>query len=76
MTAAGRVGLTRRSLRCPRRGMTAYPPDERVGLDGFLSPQATRPACPAAASWSFDVASDRPDEVAGPRIDDETIRDP
>jgi hypothetical protein len=54
--------------------MTAYPADARVGLDGFLSPQATRLACLAAASWSFDVASDRLDEIAGLRIDDETIR--
>jgi hypothetical protein len=54
--------------------LTAYPLDHRVGLDGFLSPQATRLACLAAASWSFDVASDRLDEIAGLRIDDETIR--
>ncbi len=74
MTAAGRVGLTRRSPRCPACGATAYPLDERVGLAGFLSPQATRLACLAAASWSFDVASDRLDEIAGLRIDDETIR--
>lgn len=74
MTAAGRVTLARRSLRCGRCGLTAYPLDVRVGLDGFLSPQATRLACLAAASWSFDVASDRLDEIAGLRIDDETIR--
>ena len=74
MTAAGRVELTRRSLRCPRCGLTAYPADDRAGAGGFLSPQATRLACLAAASWSFDVASDRLDEIAGLRIDDETIR--
>jgi hypothetical protein len=74
VTAAGRVELVRRSTRCPRCGLTAYPSDARVGLDGFLGPQATRLACLAAASWSFDVASDRPDEIAGLRIDDETIR--
>jgi hypothetical protein len=74
VTAAGRVTLVRRSLRCPGCGLTAYPTDARVGLDGFLSPQATRPACLASASWSFDVASDRLDEIAGLRIDDETIR--
>lgn len=74
MTAAGRVGLTRRSLRCSRCGVTTYPLDRRIGLEGFLSPGATRLACLAAASWSFDVASDRLDEIAGLRIDDETIR--
>jgi hypothetical protein len=74
VTAAGRVETVRRALRCPRCGTTAYPTDARVGLDGFLSPRATRLACLAAASWSFDVASDRLEEIAGLRIDDETIR--
>lgn len=74
MTAAGRVTLRRRSMRCPRCGVTAYPADARVGLDGFLSPQATRLACLAAATWSFDIAADRLDELAGIRLDDETIR--
>ena len=74
MTAAGKVRLTRRSMRCPRCGLTAYPADSRLGLDGFLSPQATRLACLAAATWSFDIAADRLDELAGVRLDDETIR--
>jgi hypothetical protein len=74
VTAAGRATLRRRSMRCGACGLTAYPLDTRVGLDGFLSPQATRLACLAAASWSFDVASDRLEEFAGVRIDDETIR--
>lgn len=74
MTAAGRAALHRRSLRCGACGLTAYPLDDRVGLDGFLSPHATRLACLAAASWSFDVASDRLHELAGVRVDDETIR--
>ena len=53
VTAAGRVALARRSLRCSACGLTAYPADERVGLAGFLSPQATRLACLASASWTF-----------------------
>lgn len=73
-TAAGRVELVRRSMRCSRCGLTAYPADARLGIDGFLSPQATRLACLAAATWSFDVASNRLDELAGIRLDDETIR--
>ena len=51
MTAAGRVALRRRSLRCPACGAAAYPADDRVGLDGFLSPRATRLACLVAAGW-------------------------
>jgi hypothetical protein len=74
VTAAGRIELTRRSTRCPDCGLTAYPADDRLGMGGFLSPQATRLACLAAASWSFDVASDRLEQIAGLRIDDETIR--
>ena len=74
MTAAGRVALRRRSLRCGDCGLTAYPLDARVGLGEFLSPQATRLACLAAATWSFDIAADRLEELAGVRIDDETLR--
>ncbi len=74
MTAAGRVELRRRSMRCPGCGVTTYPADTRVGIDGFLSPQAERLACLAAATWSFDLAADRLDELTGLRLDDETIR--
>jgi hypothetical protein len=74
VTAAGRVALGRRSLRCGACGLTAYPLDDRVGLDGFLSPGAIRLACLAAASWSFDIAAVRLEELAGLRLDDETIR--
>lgn len=74
MTSAGRVVAARRSMRCGGCGLTAYPADDRIGLRGFLSPGALRLACLAAASWSFDVASDRLDEMAGVRVDDETIR--
>jgi hypothetical protein len=74
VTAAGRVTLHRRSLRCGGCGLTASPLVARLGLDGFLSPHATRLACLAAASWSFDGAADRLHEFAGVRIDGETIR--
>lgn len=74
MTAAGRVRLERRSALCPTCGTATYPLDARVGLDGFLSPQATRLACTAVASWSFDIASARLGEFAGLEIDGETIR--
>ena len=66
--------LFRRSLRCGGCGLTAYPLDDRVGTEGFLSPHATRLACLAAASWSFDIAADRLHEFAGIPIDGETIR--
>jgi len=68
------VSLTRRYFRCPACGLTSYPLDARLGLVDFLSPRATRLACLAVASWSFDVAADRLDELAGVRVDDETLR--
>src|SRR5436190_714399 len=68
------LALARQSFRCPGCGDPAYPLDGRLGLDGFLSPQATRLACLAAASWSFDVAADRLAELAGVTMDDETLR--
>lgn len=74
MTSAGRLATVRRAMRCDACGLTAHPADERLGLDGFLSPGATRLACLAAASWSFDVAAERLEELCGVRVDDETIR--
>jgi hypothetical protein len=74
VTAAGRVAPRRRSLRCAACGTAAYPADARLGTEDFLSPGATRLACLAAASWSFDVAADRLEELAGVRVADETIR--
>jgi hypothetical protein len=74
VTAAGRICLLRGYFRCPACGLTVYPLDGRVGLVDFLSPHATRLACLAVASWSFAVAADRLDEIAGVRLDDETLR--
>ena len=74
MTSAGRVELVRRSLTCPACGAAAYPADDRVGLDGFLSPGAVRLACLVAADHSFAIAADRLADLAGIRLDDETIR--
>ena len=62
--------------------LAALPPVRPDGLPGrrprrprrLPQPRATRLACLAAASWSFDVASERLEEIAGLRIDDETIR--
>jgi hypothetical protein len=68
------VTLRREYLRCPGCGDAGYPLDERLGLGGFLSPGAERLACLAAASWSFDVAAGRLAELAGVRMDADTLR--
>jgi hypothetical protein len=72
VTSAGRAALLRRARRCGGCGLTAYPTDARLRLDGFLSPGgAIRLACLAAASWSFDSAAARLEEAAGVRLDGE-----
>lgn len=66
--------LQRRYLVCPACGLGCHPRDAWLGLEGFLSPQARRLICLAAASWSFDRASDLLDELCGLRVSDTTIR--
>jgi hypothetical protein len=68
------VTLLREHFRCPRCGDCRHLLDDRLGIDGLLSPRATRLACLAAASWSFDVAAARLGELAGVAIDGETLR--
>jgi hypothetical protein len=74
LTAAGLVTLRRRYLLCPACGAGAHPRDGWLGLEGFLSRQAQRLACLAAASWSFDRASALLEEFCGLRVSDTTIR--
>ena len=66
--------LVREYLRSPACGDPCHPLDDRLGLAGLLSPRAERLACLAAASRSVDVAADRLDELAGVRLDGETLR--
>lgn len=66
--------LCRRYLVCPACGSGCHPRDAWLGLEGFLSPQARRLVCLAAASWSFDRASALLDELCGWRVSDTTIR--
>jgi hypothetical protein len=68
------VTLRRRYLVCPDCGSGCHPRDAWLGLEGFLSPQARRLACRAAASWSFDRASALLQELCGLRVSDTTIR--
>ena len=66
--------LRRRYLVCPACGSGCHPRDGWLGLEGFLSPQARRLVCLAAASWSFDRASSLLEELCGLRVSDTTIR--
>jgi hypothetical protein len=49
--------------------------DDRLGLDGRYSPTTQRLICLAGASWSFDVASERLEELCGLLVSDTTIRE-
>jgi hypothetical protein len=51
-----------------------HPLDERLGIDGFVSPLAQRLLCLAGASWSFDRASANLKEFCGLAVCDNTIR--
>ncbi len=66
--------LVRLYLTCPRCGTSAHPLDGRLGLDGFVSPQAQRLVCLAGASWSFDRAAAHLKEFCGLSVCDNTIR--
>jgi hypothetical protein len=74
LTVAGDVRLERLYLVCPRCRGSHYPLDDRLGLTGFVSPQAHKLLTLAGASWSFDRAAQLPAEFCGLRTCDQTIR--
>jgi hypothetical protein len=48
--------------------------DDRLGVAGFVSPQARKLLCLAGASWSFAAAADHLAEFCGLRVCDQTVR--
>ena len=69
------MAVSRIDLRCVRCGVGGYPVDERLGIQGRDSKQAQRLICLAAASWSYDMSSDRLEDFCGLKISDTTIRE-
>jgi len=59
---------------CPRCGASRYPLDDRLGLEGFVSPQAKKLLTLAGASWSFAGAARHLAEFCGLVTCDQTIR--
>lgn len=59
-------------MRCQAGGYLA---DERLGLAGRYSPNAQRLICLAAGSWSYDISSERLEELCGLKVSDTTIRE-
>ncbi len=66
--------LHRRDFTCRRCGARAYALDERLGVDGFVSPGAQRLLCLLGAERSFERSARLLREVAGLCVCDNTIR--
>lgn len=66
--------LSRTYFVCCHCGDAGCPLDDRLGVSGYVSPEALRLICSAGGSWSFDVASDKLEEFCGLHVSDELIR--
>jgi hypothetical protein len=75
LTQAGEVRVVRAYLRCVRCGGGGCVLDERLGIAGRCSPAARRLICLAAASWSYDLSSERLQDLCGLSVSDTTIRE-
>lgn len=60
---------------CRQCRLGSHPLDERLGIEGSLSPQAQRMLCLAGASWSFDRAARHLKELCGLSVSDNTVRE-
>jgi len=59
-------------VKCKNGG---YALEDRLGIQGRYSPQAQRLVRLAAASWSYDLSSERLEELCGVSVSDTTIRE-
>lgn len=59
---------------CRTCGARAHALDERLGVQGFLTPDARRLFCPAGAERSFEGAARQPREFSGLIACDDTVR--
>lgn len=75
MTTAGEITVSRVYFRCVVCRAGGYAADDRLGINGRFSVGVQRLACLAAASWSFDISSERLEEFCGIRIADNSIRE-
>jgi hypothetical protein len=74
VTALGPITLQRVYFTCFACGDGRYPLDERLGLNGYLTRQATRLACRAGAQHSFAEAEKLLADLCGWSISDERLR--
>ena len=75
MTSSGELCLSRVYFRCVACGDGGFAADLRPGIHSRYSVEAERLVCLAAASWSYDVSSDRQKEFCGLKIGDTAIRE-
>jgi len=75
MTAAGELKLSRAYFECPACLDSGYPLDDRLGVAGRYSRGAERLISLAAASWSYEISSDRLEELCGLRVGETTVRE-
>lgn len=66
--------MSRGYFECAPCWQSGYLLDERIGVDGRYSHNAQRLISLAAASWSYDISSDRLAEFCGLKVSDTTIR--
>ena len=66
--------LRRAYFTCRRCRQHAHPLDDRLGLEGFVSPHAQRVLCAVGAEWSFERCARFLREVAGLVVCDNTVR--
>lgn len=66
--------LQRVHLTCRRCGGNAHPLDERLGVDGLVSPHAQRLLCFAGVGRSFEEAARSLRTLAGLNVCDNTVR--
>jgi hypothetical protein len=70
----GPITVERTYFTCRGCNEGGYPLDHRLGIDGFLTRQATRLACRAGAQHSFAGAEDLLADLCGWQISDERLR--
>ena len=75
MTAAGVIQVERIYFTCATCRTGEYLLDQRLGMEGYVSPQARRLLCLAGASWSFAGAAGHLREFCGLSTSERTIRE-
>jgi hypothetical protein len=68
------VTLRRVYFTCRKCGQHAHPLDDRLGLEGFVSPHAQRLLCTVGAEWSFERCARYLRDLAGLVVCDNTVR--